>query len=217
MSSNRWKAVLGGICWILSLEFFFVQAFVQSAWTGSPYSLLNSPISDLGVTSCQTVMRGMRSFYLCSPLNALMNVSFIVTGLLLLFGLYLTRTVWPRTRVMRYGLAFLVLASLGKIVVGLVPENVNPPLHYLGALGFVCSNIGLIMIGRGIWQRRRWVGELSVFLGVIGLIGAGLFIPLEVVGYGGGAAERLADYPLIIWFAVLGLNVILRSPVSEMA
>jgi hypothetical membrane protein len=76
MIKPKKELLLGGLFWILSLEFFVGQAIAQLAWSGSPYSLVNNVISDLGITVCKTV----KGDYMCSPLNAVMNASFIITG-----------------------------------------------------------------------------------------------------------------------------------------
>src|SRR5579863_280116 len=114
---SKKELAVGGLFWILSLEFFVGQAIAQLAWTGSPYSLVNNVISDLGITVCKTV----RGDYLCSPLHTLMNASFVVTGVFVLFGLYFTRSVWPKGKATKIGLWFLFFAGLGKILVGLAP------------------------------------------------------------------------------------------------
>ena len=72
------EVAAGGLCWLLSLEFFVGQAVAQAAWTGAPYTLVNNEVSDLGITVCETV----KGQYLCSPLHTLMNASFILAGVL---------------------------------------------------------------------------------------------------------------------------------------
>lgn len=93
-SSGR-GVLLGAILWILSLEFFVGQAVAQSAWH-TPYSMLTNSISDLGNTACGTwppasvnlARPGLSASYVCSPRHAVMNVSFIVAGVLILLGTY---------------------------------------------------------------------------------------------------------------------------------
>ncbi len=200
LTSDR-AVILGGLCWILTLEFFVGQAIAQLAWTGAPYSLTNNEISDLGVTVCETV----KGDYLCSPLHNVMNVSFVLAGIFILLGLYFTRHAWPKGRVTRIGLSFLVFAGLGKITVGLSPENVDPTAHIIGSLGFIFSGVGLVLLGRGLRQWRRWVANLSLVLGIISIIGSLLLFPALALNHDGGAAERLADYPMFVWFSVLGV------------
>ncbi|MDA4137491.1 MAG: DUF998 domain-containing protein [Thaumarchaeota archaeon] len=159
-------------------------------------------MSDLGVTACETV----KGDYLCSPLHTVMNVSFVLAGVLILLGLYFTRSVWPKVGAVRVGLLFLVSAGLGKIVVGLFPENVDPAVHVIGSLGFIFSGVGLVLLGRGLRQWRRWVANLSLVVGILAIIGSILLFPALAINQGGGAAERIADYPMFVLFPVLGIS-----------
>jgi len=195
------EIALGGVCWILTLEFFAGQVVAQMAWR-TPYSLIDNPISDLGSTSCQYRL-GVHDTYICSPWYIVMNVSFILTGALFLLGLYFTRYAWPRRRLTTWGFVFICLAGLGKIVVGFAPENVNHVLHDFGGLGIVWGNIGMVLLGFAIWQARRWAAGLSLLLGGLGLVGVLLFFG-ATHGQALGAAERLADYPVILWMVALG-------------
>jgi drug/metabolite transporter (DMT)-like permease len=52
----------------------------------------------------------------------------------MLDGAVLTRAIWPRRRVTWLGVAFVVLAGVGGILVGLAPANVNLAVHGAGAL-----------------------------------------------------------------------------------
>src|SRR4051794_14748904 len=65
-------ALVGPIVWQLSVQYFLVQVVVASAWKSS-YSWRLNAISDLGATSCGQ----FDGRYMCSPLHALMNTSFI--------------------------------------------------------------------------------------------------------------------------------------------
>jgi hypothetical membrane protein len=215
------QLVLGGVLWISTLVYFVGQAIAHAAWK-TPYSLIDNPISDLGITTCGTwpppgvgtqiaARLGTPHGYLCSPLHDVMNVSFILTGALLLLGLYVTRTQWPRRRLTTWGLAFLSLAGLGKIVVGLAPENVLIP-HAIGGLGNPCGSIGLVLLGLAVLRERRWVGIFSIVLGGVGLLAlpAGSLLVLAI-GHGTGAAERVGNYPVIVWAVVLGISLMRRS------
>ena len=215
-----WGLVLGGVCWIVSLEFLVGQAIAQAAWT-TPYSLTDDVISDLGNTACGewppveisgTPVTGVGThYYVCSPLHTVMNISFIATGILLLLGLYLTRSIWPRRRLTAWGLVFLTLAGVGKIVVGLDPENVRLVFHSLGGLGIPCADIGMLLLGLAVWSTRRGVGLFSVSLGSLGLLAYVAAIALSTSPHGVGAAERVADYPVIIWMVGLGIGCVIRS------
>lgn len=99
---------IGSIAWISSLQFFLAQADVQSAWT-TPFSLTRNYISDLGNTTCGMFPVGSAS-YVCSPWHALMNASFITTGITVLFGAALLRDA---LRPSRLGAKSLALTAAG--------------------------------------------------------------------------------------------------------
>src|SRR4029450_761647 len=83
----------GAIVWILAIQFFIAQIFVQSAWT-TPFSLTANFISDLGNTTCGPYPAGSGN-YVCSPWHAGMNTSFIVFGVIILLGAGLTWRAFP--------------------------------------------------------------------------------------------------------------------------
>src|SRR5579884_1510895 len=153
---TTWKHLVGGVCWIASLVFLVGQAIAQAAWT-TPYSMADDAISDLGNTSCgmwppagtnnKLLQHVSVHYYVCSPLHTVMNVSFVLTGILLLLGLYFTRDIWPRRALTTWGIVFLTLAGAGKIIVGLDPENLRLFLHSIGSLGIPCANIGMLLLG----------------------------------------------------------------------
>jgi hypothetical protein len=45
-----------------------------------------------------------------------MNATFVLTGVLILVGLLLTRSIWPRHRLTTWGLIFLGVAGVGTIL-----------------------------------------------------------------------------------------------------
>jgi len=200
----EWRLMCGGICWIATLEFFAVQGIAQAAWKGSDYSLASNAISDLGVTACGKITIAGQPGYYCSPLHSLMNASFAATGILMLLGLYLTLPIWPGGRLAHWGIALFALAGIGKIIVGLAPGNVSYGLHSLGGLGIILANTAMILLGSAVsGTNDRWIPRLSVFLGILGLMGEVFFLAHRALG-GAGAAERVADYPAFLWMIVLG-------------
>jgi hypothetical protein len=216
--SGGWEVVLGGVMWMSTLVYFVGQAIAQAAWK-TPYSLVDNPISDLGNTACgqwppasagsQLAERlGAGSGYVCSPLHSVMNVSFVAAGVLLLLGLYFTRRQWPSRRRSTWGFVSLTLAGLGKIVVGLVPENSSLLLHELGGLGSLMSIIGVLLFGLAVWQTRRRVAVFSVEIAALGLLGILGSFAAPVLGHGHGASERVEMYPVFVWMFVLGLSLV---------
>jgi hypothetical membrane protein len=202
--TRQQRHLIGGLLWTLSLVFFAGQAIAQSAWPS--FSSLDNHVSDLGNTACGP---WMASAYVCSPLHAVMNAALILSGLLMGLGLYLTRDLWPSRRLSSWGLGFLALTGLCTVLVGLNPENVNLRLHMLGALNIPFGNLALLLLGLATWRTRRRVAMLSLALGAIGWLGLPIgLVLLTLSGHGGGAAERLALYPVFVWTIVLGVGFV---------
>jgi len=204
-SSGRLAFLVGGGAWILTALYFVGQGIAQAAWR-TPYSLIDNRVSDLGSTTCGTMVANT---YICSPLHAVMDFTFVLTGGLTLVGLFLTWSIWPRRRLASWGLVLLGVAGAGTILIGLSPENVNVFVHLVGALNIPAGNVAMILLGLAIWRDQRGMAWFSVLAGVVGLLGilAGPFLVI-LTGHGGGLAERIALYPLIIWLIVFGVSLV---------
>ena len=150
-SASEFLWQVGGAAWVLTVLYFIGQMVAQAAWK-TPYSLIDNRVSDLGSTACG---RTVANTLICSPLHAVMNLTFILTGGLILVGLFLTRSIWPRRRLTTWGLALLGVAGAGTMLVGLSPENVNVVLHVIGALNIPAGNVAMILLGLAIWRDRR--------------------------------------------------------------
>lgn len=159
---TQFRLLLGGCAWILTPLYFVGQILVQAAWT-TPYSMIDNRVSDLGNTTCGTTVANT---YICSPLHAVMNVTFILTGMLILIGVALTHSVWPPRHLTTWGLIMLGVAGAGTILVGLSPENVHIFIHVVGAVNIPAGNVAMILLGLAIWRDRRGPRiELSWVLG----------------------------------------------------
>ncbi|HEU4907279.1 MAG TPA: DUF998 domain-containing protein, partial [Propionibacteriaceae bacterium] len=206
---------------MLTLLYFAGQLVAQAVWR-TPYSLIDNRVSDLGNTECG---RTLADTYICSPLHAVMNATFVLTGVLILNGLFLTRSMWPRRRLTTWGLILLGVAGAGTILVGLSPENVNVLFHLIGALNIPAGNAAMILFGLVIWRDRggpprgasavsgaiklAWFSVLSGVIGFLGLLSGPILVILT--GHGGGLAERIALYPLIIWLIVFGYAILAKK------
>jgi hypothetical membrane protein len=201
--------VVGAACWAMTVAYLLVQPVVAAAWPTS-YDLATNSISDLGVTGCGDLQQFDRVVYVCSPWHALMNAVFVMVGLLTAGGAVLTRAVWPRRRVTAVGVAFVVLAGVGGIVVGLAPANVNLAAHGAGALLQVPGAVGPLLLGVAAWRVQRPVAAFSVLCGVVGSAASLLYFSQVYLGLGPGGMEHLAFDPLTVWTTVLGFVLLGR-------
>ena len=206
---------LGAVCWVLTVEFFIGQAVAQAAWR-TPYSMVRDYVSDLGAAHCGTTSIPGSTTYICSPLDVVMNAAFVAFGVLVLFGAVLTASTWPRRGLTWAGLVFLVLLGLGKILVGLAPEDVHLGLHLLGALGIPAGNLAVLLLGAACWPSRRGWAVASWVLGGLGLIGFLLQVGAPHV-LGVGTAERLAESTTVVWLMARGAVLLLRPEPSPAA
>jgi hypothetical membrane protein len=202
---------LGAGLWLLCFQFFLGEQIARLGWTGH-YSMARNYISDLGAVRCD-VSSG------CSSLHWVMNGSFMLQGLLIVFGAVLVRGFFPAKLVYQIALALFVIAGLGVLEVGAVPEDVNFRLHLLGAVAnFVAGNLAMILLGwvmirRSVRERLpRLKSWITFALGSVGLL-ATLTLAFRdtpswaALGWHAGAVERLAAYPLPLWLTWTGFLI----------
>jgi hypothetical membrane protein len=209
------RVVAGAVCWVLTLVFFVGQVVAQVAST-EPYSLTRDYVSELGVTACGPLSSGGYRAVICSPLHDVMNGAFVATGVFLALGAIGTWAAWPRRRLVTWGLALLVLAGAGKVLVGLAPANLHPDLHGLGALlGIGGADLGMLLLGLALWNIRPWLGVSGAVLGVAGLVAFLFLLVVPLLGPGPGLTERVADEPVYVWLIAAGAAILLapRAPV----
>jgi hypothetical membrane protein len=215
---TRWRTrqvMLGGSLWMLStLQFGIAQVVAASAWN-PPYNWMANYISDLGNSACgQFALPHSPSSYVCSPLHTVMNVSFIVSGILTIAGAVLLRRIWPAGRVAATALVLLVVTGLGKILVGVFPENTDISLHLLGALNIPIESISILLLSLEIIRTRPGLALIGLGAAGLGLVGTALGTAGEVVGpgvylgLGVGGMERVADYSGSLWMLLIGALVV---------
>jgi hypothetical membrane protein len=204
------RTVVGAGCWTLTVAYLLVQPVVAAAWP-TPYDLATNTISDLGVTGCGDFRQfDDRVVYACSPRHALMNTVFVLVGILTSAGALLTRATWPPRRLTSVGVAFVVLAGVGAILLGLAPTNVNLTVHGAGALLQVPGAVGPLLLGVAAWSTQRPVAAFSLLCGVVGSVASLLFFSQVYLGLGPGGMEHLAFDPLTVWTTVLGVVLLGR-------
>ncbi len=207
---------LGGIAWVLAtVQYAVAQVVAASGWN-PPYSWTGNYISDLGNTRCGlfAVPHGVAA-YVCSPLHAVMNASFVAGGVLTIAGVVLLRGWWPAGRFTSVAVVLWIVAGLGKIVVGLEPENANAGLHVLGALNLPVGSVAILLLALAVWRTDRVLGVVGMGVAVVGLVGAFLSTagqyagPSLYLGAGVGGMERIAGYPSNLWVLLIGVAAIL--------
>ncbi|MEE2569825.1 DUF998 domain-containing protein [Pseudarthrobacter sp. J64] len=221
------RAYIGAWSVLSVLQYFAAEAAVIGAWAGpAPYSRSTGLISDLGALHCG-IYDGRN---VCSPLNWLMNASFVVQGLGMLLGALLLssgllcvaarrgvlvapghgarhRSPWWAAVAVR---VLTAAAGAGTVVVGLVPEDAGSTLHFAGAVAyFLAGALALLVLGF-LWLRQTpWAwfllacGAVSLAALAVGAVTA-MNVPLP------GLLERLMAYPVTLGMAAAGLVVARR-------
>ncbi|UZX02005.1 DUF998 domain-containing protein [Arthrobacter sp. CDRTa11] len=205
------------------LQYFAAEAAVIGGWAGpQPYDRRTGYISDLGAVHCG-VFDGRN---VCSPLNWLMNASFVVQGLGMLLGALLLssgllciaaragarvqpgrRKPWLAAIWVRI---FIGTAGAGTVIVGLVPEDVGSGWHFAGAIMyFIAGALGLLVLGV-LWLDQSPLGWFILVCGVVSAaaLATGGLTGMDVPEP--GTLERLMGYPVTLGVATAGLVIAQR-------
>lgn len=194
---------VGPALWMLCVQYFIVQPVVAAAWRNHSYSLRHNTISDLANTACGRY----GGSYVCSPLHALMNVSFIVLGLTMFFGAVLLYHEFRRSPLSATGFTGMALAGLGTLLVGLFPENTVALLHIIGAaLPFLVGNVSIGVLGLAL-PLPRWFKLYSLATSAVTLSALALLLGGWYLGIGDGGMERIVSYPQTLWLIAFGIYV----------
>ncbi|HEX2286605.1 MAG TPA: DUF998 domain-containing protein [Mycobacterium sp.] len=193
--------------WLFAaLAFLVCEAAAAAAVPAPGYSYTINLISELGVPGR-------------SPLSLVMNVGFLLQGLLFLAGAVLV------TRVAETGRRqlFLVLVSiyvLGVVLVAIFHGDSalggnyeGGALHWLGALFAMVGGNAAIIAGSFVVAglvTMRWYRAASIALGVAGLLSL-LMIGNPAAQVTPGIWERGAVYTILFWQIVTALLLFARS------
>ena len=188
VTSNRLR--WGALTWVLTLQFFVVEAVAEARYV-APYSRLHDVISALGAAD--------------SPARQAMNASFVVQAALILGGALLLAPAL-RGGAGRATTALLGVASLGVLLVGVVPIDGNGTVHAVGAvLYLVGGGLGLVALAYAVRPHSEALGTTVVLLGMVA-VATTIFFLAGVTGFlGVGGTERAAAYPLPIALALTGI------------
>jgi Protein of unknown function (DUF998) len=190
-----------------SLSFFLAEAIVAAAWTKPPYSYSYDEINDLGSHGPVTLAGDL----IYSPLAPVMNVGFVLFGLILFIGIAMLRGLRGRRRwAVTVPAAFL---AIGGVLIGLFPFS--PPVPLLHLVGSCLAIVGGSILAINVGRLHRLIGvspaagRAIVVLGIFGLVS---FVVYDVVvgrnfNPFAGLLERCAVYPFLIGMIVAGVSI----------
>lgn len=197
---------LGPLLYLSGLQYFLVQILVGFRFQPR-YSLANNTISDLGNTSCGI----FNNRPICSPLHAVMNVSFIILGIAMIAGSMLLYHRFKQSRTVMLGFSLFAAGGIGAIIVGLFPENTVSAFHGIGAaLPFLVGNAGIVLLGVSL-NLPKPLRIYTFLTGLIALAALGVYASSHYLGLGEGGIERVVAYPQTVWMIVMGTYFVEHS------
>ena len=220
------RELIGGWAAITLIHYFVVEATAMAVWQGNPgYDRRAHVISDLGAAHCGP----FNGYEVCSPLNWLMNASFVLQGVAMVLGAVLLSSAVlsvaaePGARVIRPSMAspaaafpwiaawgvraLIFVAGIGQAMVGLIPEDTDLALHLTGAgLYFIAGPLSLVILGL-VWRGHTQMSWIVLLFGVVSL-GATIYVlVVQLRVEEPGAIERTMAYPIILGLSLVGLVV----------
>lgn len=164
---------------IITAEIFYPPGYSTSA----------NEISDLGSTRPPNSV-------IHQPSAVIFNTTMIVTGIMILIGVYFVQKVYNRP------LASIPLGLLGLGVfgVGIFPGNVAPWHLLFAMLTFFSGGIAAITSSKIVSPPFSYLGAIFGTITLFSLFFANLFISI----LGSGGVERWVAYPIILWLIGFG-------------
>ena len=234
MTVARRQLVAGAVL-LCGFIYVFLELLAARAWVNPPYDWAVNFISDLGYSDC-AVVKGLR---ICSPLHPLMNLGFMIQGIVFVVGALLVVRVIVYRRAWRWLVDTLMVASgIGTFFVGVFHQSLALSAAGLNWLHIAAAtvaigpgNVGILLLGVLAARTVHWrsYGFAILAVGVFGVISSLLLISGLTLGVGKGFVERLAVYPLNTWtigtgvgLAVLGIRDRMKTrraqrPLSSLA
>ncbi|WP_433285326.1 DUF998 domain-containing protein [Pseudonocardia sp. CA-142604] len=210
--------MVGGAAWALAaVQFVVAHVAVAAAWNPA-YSWSRNHIGDLANTQCGlfSVPNG-EPIYVCSPLHAVMNASFVLNGVLVIVGALLLWKHWPTGWLADTATVLWVMLGFGKILVGLAPENTNIGLHLVGCLNVQLGALGILLLSMVLFRSDPVLSRIGMVLAAIGLFGTvmgtiGEYAGTSLyLGLGSGGMQRVASYPSLVWLIMIGVVIAVRG------
>jgi hypothetical protein len=154
-----------------------------------------------------------------------MNASFLLLGITTLIGALLLRASLLPGPLGLIPTALFIASGIGIAMVGLNPENLRIIKHIAGAyLNAYGASFAIILTGicltkniahRKVGLLNFWIGAVLLVLNILYAIGFNNSIPNLFLGLGVGGMEKLCNYPIFLWFTLIGLYFLIKtSPVN---
>ena len=179
--------------WLVQPAYLVVEVAL-AVLAGVHYSLGDDTISALG-TTCAPSEGG------CSSAPALMNVAFVVFGLLQALGAAPLLRARGRAAVVGW---LWVVAGLASVGVGLLPVDAHPMAHSVVALPvFVAQPLALLLHTRLLEPGR--LRRAGLVLATVALVGVVTFAGRLGAEHWSGLAERAAIWPAKLWLPLAAL------------
>lgn len=193
MTLSRGRQLVGGTLWLLVVQYVVAELLAAAAWTGPSYDVTADVVSDLGRPACTDVGG-------CSPLSSVFNASLGLHALLVVAGAVVLSPLLPRWRVAVVGL--FALTAAGNAMVGAFPLGQGvTDWHLLGAtLAIGGGTLAVTAAGLAVRPRHPRFAGFTLLCAAIGVLG------LVLLGLEGttGLAERIAIYPVLLWYVATG-------------
>jgi len=175
----------GSICLmgIITAEIFYPPGYSTSA----------NDISDLGSTRPPNSV-------IHQPSAVIFNTTMIVTGLMILIGVYFVQKVYKKP------LANIPLGLLGLGIfgVGIFPGNVAPWHGLFSLLTFFSGGIAAVSSSKIVIPPFSYIGVIFGTITLFGLFSAIFFGNPFIPILGSGGAERWVAYPIVLWLIGFG-------------
>lgn len=211
---TRKRILIGAILWILCLQFFIFERIVAARYFPS-YNFNHQLISDLGDTTCSLNI----SPIICSQRHVLMNLSFLIQGVLMCAGALLVRRAFTSRIAFNVATGALLASGVGVFWMGAAPADIATQLHNIVMnLYLLAGGLGVLIFAVMLFTVP---GEMPI-LGIISIVtGGAIFLgsvltatnggrSVERLGMPQGFAQRLAGYGIPIWLAIMGIGLLLR-------
>ena len=189
----------GVVLFIGGVQFAIGMILAEIYFPG--YNVSTNYISDLGAYCPSLSLRGITGpCTILQPSSDIFTTSTIILGILLLAGAYFVQKsfVWkPAT-------SLIALTGIGTLGIGFFPETTGEAHVIFSFITFLFAGLSALVTFR---LQKPPLSYLSVVLGGVTLVAVFLIAGSINLGLGAGGMERMAVYPVLLWFIGFGAHM----------